>query len=184
MSFDFRCPILYISSPAMIEKTPLFKKEEIPSRWHLVDAREQVLGRLAARVALLLRGKHKPQFMPNVDLGDHVVIVNAQKVRLTGEKATKKIYYDHSGYPGGLKWETAGKRHQEKPERLVYEAIRGMLPKTKLGKAMIKKLRVYRGGDHPHQAQSPEPIDLGKRKGAGPLPSHPPETERDGRAVG
>ena len=126
------------------------------SRWHIIDASGQVLGRLATIAAQLLQGKHKPQYTPFIDMGDHVVVVNAAKVKLTGNKEDQKIYRQHSGYEGGLREERARLVRQRKPEKLVEDAVHGMLPKTKLGEAMYRKLKVYAGPDHPHQAQKPE----------------------------
>lgn len=131
---------------------------EIDRRWHLVDADGKVLGRLATRLATLLRGKHKPSFTPGIDVGDFVVVVNAAGVRLTGRKAQQKMFYRHSGYPGGLKttaYEVLLRRH---PERVITEAVRGMLPKTRQGRQLIKKLKVYRGVQHRHEAQQPTPL--------------------------
>jgi len=132
------------------------KKGEIEQKWFLVDAKGKTLGRLATRIAILLRGKHKPIFTPHVDTGDFVVVVNAEKVNLTGKKWEEKFYIYHTGYPGGLKSTSAGKVKKTKPQRLITMAVQGMLPKTKLGKKMIKKLKVYSGEAHPHQAQQPE----------------------------
>ena len=132
------------------------KKGSIEQKWHLIDANGKTLGRLATRVAMLLRGKHKPIFTPHVDTGDFVVVVNAEKISLTGKKWKDKLYIHHSGYPGGLKSISAGKMREKKPERLVTMAVQGMLPKNKLGRKMIKKLKVYSGDAHPHQAQQPE----------------------------
>jgi len=136
--------------------TPMAKKGEIEQKWYLVDAKGKTLGRLATRIAILLRGKHKPIFTPHVDTGDFVVVVNAEKVNLTGKKWEEKFYIYHTGYPGGLKSTSAGKVKKTKPQRLITMAVQGMLPKTKLGKKMIKKLKVYSGEAHPHQAQQPE----------------------------
>ena len=136
--------------------TPMAKKGKVEQKWHLVDANGKTLGRLATRVAMLLRGKHKPIYTPHVDTGDFVIVVNAEKITLTGKKWTDKVYIHHSGYPGGLKSITAGKMREKKPERLVTMAVQGMLPKNKLGRKMIKKLKVYPGEAHPHQAQQPE----------------------------
>jgi len=136
--------------------TPMAKKGEIEQKWYLVDAKGKTLGRLATRIAILLRGKHKPIFTPHVDTGDFVVVVNAEKVNLTGKKWEEKLYIYHTGYPGGLKSTSAGKVKKTKPQRLITMAVQGMLPKTKLGKKMIKKLKVYSGEAHPHQAQQPE----------------------------
>jgi len=132
------------------------KKGEIEQKWYLVDAKGKTLGRLATRIAILLRGKHKPIFTPHVDTGDFVIVVNAEKVNLTGKKWEEKFYIYHTGYPGGLKSTSAGKVKKTKPQRLITMAVQGMLPKTKLGKKMIKKLKVYSGEAHPHQAQQPE----------------------------
>lgn len=136
--------------------TPMAKKGMIEQKWHLVDAKGKTLGRLASRIAILLRGKHKPLFTPHVDVGDFVVVVNAEKVNLTGKKWQEKLYIYHTGYPGGLKSTSAEKVRNKNPERLITMAVQGMLPKTKLGKRMIKKLKVYAGEAHPHQAQQPE----------------------------
>lgn len=141
-------------------KTQFAKKGEVERRWHLVDAEGQVLGRLATRIASHLRGKHKPVFTPNVDTGDFVVVINAEKVRLTGRKPEQKVYYRHSNYPGGLKSETFKERLAEKPEEIIRDAVWGMLPKNRLGRTLIKKLKVYRGSEHPHQAQKPEPLSV------------------------
>ena len=132
------------------------KKEAITRQWHLVDAEGQVLGRLAARVAALLMGKHKPTYARHVDVGDHVVVINAAKVHLTGQKLTGKVYRWHSGYIGGLREVRADTMLRTRPERVIEWAVTGMLPKTKLGRAMAKKLKVYRGGEHPHAAQGPK----------------------------
>jgi len=129
--------------------------KDVARTWHLIDARDAVLGRLATRAAMLLMGKHKPTYTPFLDTGDHVIIVNAEKVKLTGAKEDQKLYRRHSGYPGGLKEQTARKMRQTKPERMVELAIAGMLPKSKLGKQMYRKLKVYAGEQHPHQAQKP-----------------------------
>lgn len=136
------------------------RKEDVHRQWYVVDAEGIVLGRLASRVAAILRGKHKPQFAPHVDVGDHVIVVNAAKVKLTGQKASKKIYYRHSGYPGGIKAEKLAEAMAKHPERVVEAAVRGMLPKNRLGRRMYKKLHVYAGPDHPHAAQKPQPLDL------------------------
>jgi large subunit ribosomal protein L13 len=131
-------------------------ESEIKKRWHVVDADGKVLGRLAARVARLLTGKDKPIYTPFLDTGDYVIIVNAARVKLTGTKLVDKMYRHHTGYPGGLRSISAGDLMAKNPEKVVREAVSGMLPKTKLGRAMRKKLKVYRGPDHPHQAQRPE----------------------------
>ncbi|MBI5640663.1 MAG: 50S ribosomal protein L13 [Nitrospirae bacterium] len=125
-------------------------------KWYVVDAKDAVLGRLAVKVATVLRGKNKPVFTPNVDTGDFIIVINADKVRLTGNKVTDKVYYHHSGYVGGIKAETAKELFEKKPERIIEKAVWGMLPKNRLGRTMIKKLKVYKGSEHPHKAQSPE----------------------------
>lgn len=140
------------------------KKKDIKRKWYLVDAEGKTLGRMATQVAIVLRGKHKPAFTPHVDTGDHVVVVNAGKVRLTGDKLRKKLYYRHSGYPGGLKCDTAEDLLRRNPAALVEKAIKGMLPKNPLGKQMGRKLRVYAGSTHPHRAQSVETLALHTRE--------------------
>ncbi|MEA1970026.1 MAG: 50S ribosomal protein L13 [Thermodesulfobacteriota bacterium] len=134
-------------------KTYSARKEGVARDWYLVDADGKVLGRLAAEIAKRLRGKHKPVYTPHIDTGDFIVVVNVDKLVLTGKKLTDKIYYHHTGYPGGLKSATAGKILEEKPEDLLTGAVRGMLPKNSLGRQMLKKLKVYRGDRHPHKAQ-------------------------------
>jgi large subunit ribosomal protein L13 len=141
-------------------RTYLAKPAEVTRKWYLVDANGKTLGRLAARVARVLRGKHKPIFTPNVDTGDHVIVVNAQKVHLTGNKLKTKTYIHHTLYPGGLKSFSAALLLEKRPTQLVERAIKGMLPKTPLGKQMARKLKVYAGADHPHQAQGPESLSL------------------------
>ncbi len=135
-----------------------FPKGEVARKWFVVDAEGQTLGRLATRVASILSGKASPKFTPFIDMGDHVVVINAEKIKVTGLKATSKVYRRYSGFPGGMKEEEFTKRLQRRPELIVEEAICGMLPKTKLGRAMGKKLKVYRGAKHPHQAQKPEAV--------------------------
>lgn len=134
------------------------KSSDVERAWHVVDADGLVLGRLATEVARILRGKHKPIFAPHVDTGDHVIVVNAAKIVLTAGKAEKKIAYRHSGYPGGLKQELYVDLLAKKPEEAVRKAVRGMLPKSTLGRQMLRKLKVYAGPDHPHQAQQPQPL--------------------------
>lgn len=136
-------------------KTYAVKASEIDRGWWLIDATDQPLGRLATRVATLLAGKHKPTWSPHLDSGDHVVVVNASRVRVTGNKLSQKRYYRHSNYPGGLREESLADLLARKPERAVEMAIQGMLPRNRLGKAMFRKLKVYAGADHPHQAQRP-----------------------------
>lgn len=141
-------------------KTQFAKKGEADRTWYILDANGMILGRLASKVAAQLRGKTKPVFTPNVDTGDFVIVVNADKVRLTGRKLNEKVYYHHSGYPGGLKAETVMERINKNPERLIINAVRGMLPKNRLGRAMLKKLKVYKGTEHPHAAQKPEILNI------------------------
>lgn len=141
-------------------KTYMAKGETLQRNWYVVDAKDQVLGRLASQVASILRGKNKPIFTPHVDCGDHVIILNADKVVMTGNKLDQKKYYHHSGYVGGLKETSYRDLMAKKPEFVVYEAVRRMLPKGPLGRKMLKKLRVYRGEEHDHQAQQPEVLVL------------------------
>ena len=133
---------------------------EIERKWYVVDAAGQTLGRLASEVATILRGKHKPEYTPHVDTGDHVIIINAEKIELTGNKLHDKKYYRHSGYPGGLKVRTAHEMLSKHPERVLELAVKGMLPKNSLGRKMFKKLHVYAGPEHPHEAQKPEKYEL------------------------
>lgn len=139
-------------------KTFLPKIDQIEKKWYVVDAENMVLGRLASRVASVLMGKEKPHYTDFLDTGDFVVVINADRVVLTGNKLEEKMYRSHSGYPGGLKETTAGDLQKKFPDRLIRFAVRGMLPKNKLGKQMIKKLKIYSGSDHPHEAQKPEPL--------------------------
>jgi large subunit ribosomal protein L13 len=141
-------------------KTYSAKREEVDRQWYVIDASGCVLGRLATFVATRLRGKHKPIYTPHVDTGDHVIVINAAKVTLTGRKEDQKVYYRHSGYVGGLKSMTAKQLLETRPGDLVVYAVRGMLPKNRLGRQMIKKLKVYAGPDHPHMAQQPQPLQL------------------------
>jgi len=136
------------------------KADDIIKAWHVVDADGMVLGRLATEVASRLRGKHKATFAPHIDTGDHVIVVNAAKIVLTSDKSEKKFVYHHSGYPGGLTKKKYGELMSERPEEVVRRAVRGMLPRTRLGRQQLLKLKVYAGPDHPHQAQLPEPLDL------------------------
>lgn len=145
-------------------KTISANKETVTKEWLLVDAENEILGRLASKVAYLLRGKHKPDFTPHVDCGDYVVVINADKVRLTGLKWDKKIYITHSGYPGGQKQLTAKQVHHHKPVALVEHAIKGMLPKNRLGSQLFRNLHVYAGPEHKHQAQQPRKINLNEIK--------------------
>jgi large subunit ribosomal protein L13 len=139
-------------------RTEYPSSRDITRAWHVIDANDAVLGRVASRAAMLLMGKHKPTYTPSIDTGDHVIVINAAKVKLTGGKESQKVYRRHTGYPGGL-IETGARRMREtRPERMLEEAISGMLPKTKLGKQMYRKLKVYAGERHPHQAQKPQPL--------------------------
>jgi large subunit ribosomal protein L13 len=138
------------------------KPGEVSRVWHVIDAEDVVLGRLATQVATLLRGKHKPTFAPHVDTGDFVIVVNAGKVALTGNKRDQKFAYRHSGYPGGLRKRSFGELLDSRPDRLLEKVVKGMLPKNKLGRAQGKKLKVYAGPDHPHAAQQPKPFEIAK----------------------
>lgn len=146
----------------MAQKTFSLRKEDAlqARKWYVLDASGQVLGRLATRVATILRGKHKPIYTPHVDGGDHVIVVNAERVVLTGNKLKDKVYYHHSGYPGGIRAQTAEEILRKHPERIIEKAVRGMLPKTPLGRAMLRKLKVYAGPEHRHEAQQPRPLNL------------------------
>ncbi|HEY5679712.1 MAG TPA: 50S ribosomal protein L13 [Pseudomonadales bacterium] len=141
-------------------KTVSARAQDVQRSWLLVDAEDKTLGRLATEVARRLRGKHKPEYTPHVDTGDYVVVINADKVRVTGNKTTDKIYYRHSGYPGGIKGISFEHLQQKHPERIIEKAVKGMLPRNTLGRAMFRKLKVYAGPEHPHSAQQPEPINL------------------------
>ncbi len=141
-------------------KTYVVKASEIQREWYVVDAAGQNLGRLASRIATILRGKHKPIYTPGMDVGDFVIVINADKVTVTGDKLLEKKYYRHSLYPGGFKEVTLGRLLETHPERVIEFAVKGMLPKNRLGRAMFKKLKVYAGGTHPHAAQKPKPLPL------------------------
>ncbi|MBN2223606.1 MAG: 50S ribosomal protein L13 [Deltaproteobacteria bacterium] len=141
-------------------KTFSAKLSDIERNWYVVDANGKVLGRLASSISMILRGKNKPIFTPHMDTGDFVIVINAEKVRLTGNKLTDKKYYSHTGYPGGIKEITAGKLLSEKPERVLIKAVRGMLPKNRLGRQLIKKLKIYAGPEHPHTAQNPKLLNI------------------------
>ncbi len=141
-------------------QTHAVRASEIERQWLVIDADGQVLGRLATEVARLLRGKHKAMYTPHLDTGDHVVVVNADKVRLTGKKEAKKQYFSHSMYPGGLRWRSLVEVRATHPDRVVRQAVKGMLPKNSLGRAMLRKLKVYEGPAHPHAAQAPKPYAL------------------------
>jgi large subunit ribosomal protein L13 len=153
------------------------KPQDIERRWYVIDATGAVLGRLASEVAAILRGKHKPIFAPHMDTGDHVIVINAREVRLTGDKEAKKFYYRHSGYPGGLTVTQYAKLLSDRPELAVEKAIKGMLPKNRLGRAMAKKLQVYAGPEHPHAAQKPQPLRLGEVPPWTGLPERAPAAE-------
>ncbi|WP_412069451.1 50S ribosomal protein L13 [Rubrivirga sp. IMCC43871] len=141
-------------------KTYSAKPGDVEQAWHVVDAENVVVGRLAARIATILRGKHKPEYTPHMDVGDHVIVVNADKVRFTGKKETDKQYFRHSGYPGGIRSRTPKELRASKPEFIVENAVKGMLPRTKLGRQLYKKLHVYIGAEHPHEAQQPQTLDI------------------------
>jgi large subunit ribosomal protein L13 len=141
-------------------KTHSVKAGEIRRDWFVFDADDKVLGRVASQVAQILKGKHKPTYSPHLDTGDHVVIVNVEKIRVTGKKQEKKKYFSHSMYPGGVTWTSFREMSDTKPDRVLYLAVRGMLPKNSLGRAMIKKLKIYSGPQHPHAAQSPKSLTL------------------------
>lgn len=145
-----------------MEKTYSAKKEEIKRKWYIIDAKGKVLGKVAVKAATILRGKHKPIYTPHIDTGDYVIIINASQVVLTGKKLEQKYYRRHSGYPGGLKSIRYDRLLGEKPKKVIELAVKGMLPKTKLGRAMIKKLRVYKGSEHSHEAQNPVQIEVKK----------------------
>jgi large subunit ribosomal protein L13 len=147
-----------------MERTYSAKPGEVDRKWYLVDLENQVLGRAATEIAKILRGKHKPQFTPHVDTGDFVVVVNAEKVRLTGQKLSQKKYHRHSGFIGNLRTTTAAELLAKHPDRVLREAVRGMLPRTTLGRAQLKKLKIYAGPDHPHAAQQPVPLTLPSHK--------------------
>jgi large subunit ribosomal protein L13 len=140
--------------------TPMPAEHEIERQWMVVDATDQVLGRLASRVATILRGKHKPTYAPHLDVGDHVIVINAERVHLTGKKLRDKQYRWHTGYIGGLREVSAETMLRTHPERVIEWAVQGMLPKNRLGKAMARKLKVYKGAAHPHQAQQPKPLEV------------------------
>lgn len=141
-------------------KTFVTKPADIERRWYVIDAEGQTLGRLASQIAAILRGKHKPIFSPSVDCGDFVIVVNAEKIAVTGQRMEKKMYYRHSGYPGGLRELTLRQQLEKHPTRPLELAVRGMLPKNRLGRKMIKKLKVYAGPEHPHEAQQPQVMEL------------------------
>lgn len=149
-----------MSSSFLTTQTPWVKKEEVKRNWYLIDAKNQVLGRLASKIAYFLQGKHRPDYSPHVDQGDFFVIINAEKIKLTGKKLDQKVYWRHSGYMGGLKIETARQLLQKKPDQLIYLAIKGMLPKNRMRNKLLKKLKIYAGEHHPHQAQNPKVLHI------------------------
>jgi len=140
-------------------KTQSFKQSDIEQSWILVDAKDKTLGRLASTLASRLRGKHRPEYTPNVDLGDYIVVINANKINVTGDKLNQKNYFRHSGYPGGIKSRSLDEVIKKSPEDAIRMAVKGMLPKNKLGKKMLTKLKIYKDNDHPHQAQNPSTLD-------------------------
>ena len=142
------------------QKTYSPSAKDIERQWYVVDADGKVLGRLASQIAHVLRGKHKPVFAPHLDMGDHVIVINAKTVRVTGKKAEQKVYYRHTGYPGGIKSTPFSRMIQNHPERVIKKAVWGMLPHNSLGRHMLKKLKVYAGADHRHEAQKPQPLEL------------------------
>lgn len=156
----FRRFSFYILDVGDFMKTYNARKEDIIRNWYVIDAEGQILGRLASEIARRLRGKHKPIYTPYVDTGDFVIVVNAGKVSLTGKKLSDKVYYHYSGYPGGLKKTYAGKMLEDNPDKVLNYAVKGMLPKNSLGRKMLKKLKIYAGNDHPHEAQCPQVIKV------------------------
>ena len=145
-------------------KTVSANKATVKKEWVVVDADGQVLGRMASIVALMLRGKHKPDFTPHVDCGDNVIVINAEKIKLTGNKRDQKVYIHHTGYPGGQREVTFSKLQSKKPEAVIEKAVKGMLPKNRLGSELFRNLHVYAGNEHPHEAQKPQPVDFSKIK--------------------
>ncbi len=141
-------------------KTLSIKQEDVRRSWYVIDATDRTLGRLSTQIALRIRGKHKAEFTPHVDTGDYVVVINAEKVRVTGNKLDDKIYNHHTGFPGGIKSISLAKLMQKSPEKVVEMAVKGMMPKSKLGRSMISKLKVYAGNEHPHAAQQPKPLEI------------------------
>ena len=145
---------------ARIYKTYVAKPNEVQKEWYVVDATDQTLGRLATQIASILRGKTKPQYTPHEDVGDFIIVINAEKVRVTGRKLDQKVYYRHTGYPGGIRSITLRRQLEKHPERVIEHAVKGMLPRGPLGRRQFKKLKVYAGTEHPHQAQMPKPLAL------------------------
>ena len=144
----------------MVYKTYTPKASSIEHQWHVVDATDKVLGRLASQIAQVLKGKHKPTYAPHMDMGDHIVVVNVEKIRVTGSKADKKVYHRHTGYPGGLRTTSFERMMEDHPDRILKKAVWGMLPNNRLGRQLLKKLRVYAGPEHRHVAQQPVALDL------------------------
>lgn len=140
--------------------TRFIRTEDADRKWYIVDARDQVLGRLAAQVARIIRGKHKPIFTPNMDTGDFVIVINADKIKMTGKRELQKTYFSHSGYPGGVRIRSFAEMMEKHPDRIIQKAVKGMLPKNRLGRQLIKKLKVYAGDAHPHAAQKPEQLSF------------------------
>lgn len=140
--------------------TRFVRTEDVNKNWYVIDAKDQVLGRIAGKIAHILRGKHKPTFTPNTDTGDFVIVINADKIKLTGKRESQKTYFTHTGYPGGVKVKTFAELRETKPEFIIQQAVKGMLPKNKLGRRLNRKLKVYAGENHPHQAQQPETLSL------------------------
>jgi len=141
-------------------KTQSIRPQDVRRNWFVVDAEGKTLGRIATQIALRLRGKHKPEYTPHVDAGDYIVVVNAEKIQVSGNKSTDKLYYRHTGYPGGIRQTSFQRLQETHPERIVEKAVKGMLPRNPLGRAMFKKLKVYAGSEHPHSAQQPAPLEL------------------------
>ena len=141
-------------------RTLFAKKGEVEQKWYVVDAKDAVLGRLAVKIATQITGKNKTIYTPNTDTGDFVIVINSEKIKLTGRKLDNKVYYRHSGYPGGLRAETARERMKRRPEKIITNAVWGMIPKGRLGRAMLRKLKVYKGSEHPHEAQKPELLSV------------------------
>ena len=156
----FFCYYARLFSNSNVMKTFTAKAEDVKHGWYVVDAQNKVLGRLATQIAMRLRGKHKPEFTPHVDCGDHIVVINAEKVAVTGNKTRDKLYHQHTGYLGNMKTIALGKMLQEHPERAIEYAVKGMLPKTILGRQMYRKLHVFAGNAHPHAAQQPKPLEI------------------------
>jgi len=141
-------------------KTVSARKESVTREWYLVDATDKTLGRLSTEIANRLRGKHKPEYTPHVDTGDYIVVVNAEKIRVTGKKGSEKVYHHHTGYPGGIKSISFSKLIDKAPERIIEKAVKGMMPKNKLSRSMMMKLKIYAGSEHPHSAQRPTPLEI------------------------